>query len=176
MQGWQGLSDARVQLSLLLSFPHRGNGWSKPLDSSAFVPDTALPPASMQAGLRRAATGILPSRRIPDFLSINDGGVASGFCRNDGEGCGQAFVRHGQGAVGMATNSFRPRRHSSAGWNPGEGAGECRDGRVYRMPVSSCRYYCHSRTAGMDGLNHWIPRPSFQTRLYHLHAGGPEPE
>ena len=33
MQGWQGLSDARVQLSLLLSFPHRGNGWSKPLDS-----------------------------------------------------------------------------------------------------------------------------------------------
>ena len=25
----------------------------KPLDSSAFVPDTALPPASMQAGLRR---------------------------------------------------------------------------------------------------------------------------
>ena len=28
----------------------------------------------MQAGLRRAATGILPSRRIQDFLSINDGG------------------------------------------------------------------------------------------------------
>ena len=21
--------------------------------------------------------------------------------------------------------------------------------------------------AGMDGLNYWIPRPSFQTRLYH---------
>ena len=28
----------------------------------------------MQAGLRRAATGILPSRRIQDFLSINDEG------------------------------------------------------------------------------------------------------
>ena len=28
--------------------------------------------------------------------------------------------------------------------------------------------YCHSRTAGMDYYNHWIPRPSFQTRLYHL--------
>ena len=28
----------------------------------------------MQAGLRRAATGLLPSRRIQDFLSINDGG------------------------------------------------------------------------------------------------------
>ena len=81
----------------------------------------------------------------------------SGLRRNDGRGCGQAFVRHGKRAVGMATNSFRPRRHSSEGWNPGEGAGECRDGRVYRMPVSSCRYYCHSRTAGIDGLNHWIP-------------------
>ena len=27
----------------------------------------------MQAGLRRAATGLLPSRRIQDVLSINDG-------------------------------------------------------------------------------------------------------
>ena len=41
-----------------LSFPRCGNGLLKPLDS----------------GLRRAATGILPSRRIQDFLSINDGG------------------------------------------------------------------------------------------------------
>ena len=61
-----------------------GNVFNQPLDSSAFVPDTALPPASMQAGFRRATTGILgglfqarlyrlrpvgvPSRRI------NDGG------------------------------------------------------------------------------------------------------
>ena len=30
---------------------------SKPLDSSAFVPDAALPPASMQAGLRLPAAG-----------------------------------------------------------------------------------------------------------------------
>ena len=73
-----------------LSFPPGGNVGNKPLDSSAFVPDTALPPASMQAGLRRAATGLLgglfptplyrlrpvgvPSRHIQDFLSINDGG------------------------------------------------------------------------------------------------------
>ena len=28
---------------------------------------------------------------------------------------------------------------------------------------------CHSRSAGMACFNHWIPRPSFQTRLYHLH-------
>ena len=32
-----------------------------------------------------------------------------------------------------------------------------------------CRSCCHSRYAGMAWLNHWIPRPSFQTRLYHLH-------
>ena len=41
----------------MLSFPPGGNVSNKPLDS----------------GLRRAATGILPSRRIQDFLSINDG-------------------------------------------------------------------------------------------------------
>ena len=31
--------------------------------------------ATAQASLRRAASGILPSRRIQDFLSINDGGA-----------------------------------------------------------------------------------------------------
>ena len=36
----------------LMSFPTSGNGLSKPLDS----------------GLRRAATGLPPSRRIQDFL------------------------------------------------------------------------------------------------------------
>ena len=40
----------------MLSFPPGGNAYNKPLD----------------AGLRRAATGLLPSRRIPDLLSIND--------------------------------------------------------------------------------------------------------
>ena len=40
-----------------MSFPLCGNDLSKPLDSSAFVPDTALPPASMQAGLRRNGGG-----------------------------------------------------------------------------------------------------------------------
>ena len=97
------------------------------------------------------------------------GGVASGLCLNDGGGCGQAFVKHGQGVIRIATNpfphpsSFRRRPESRRG---GRGM---QDGRVYRMPVSGCRYYWHSRAAGMDGLNHWIPRPSFQTRLYHLH-------
>ena len=53
---------ARVTLdgmTHVLSFPPGGNVFYKPLDS----------------GFRRAATGILPSRRIPDFLSINDGKV-----------------------------------------------------------------------------------------------------
>ena len=37
----------------MLPFPPGGNVLNQPLDSSAFVPDAALPPASMQAGLRR---------------------------------------------------------------------------------------------------------------------------
>ena len=45
-----------------------GNVLNKPLDS----------------GLRRAAKGFLPSRRIQDFLSINDGGVNSGLSTADG--------------------------------------------------------------------------------------------
>ena len=70
-----------------MAFPLRGNGLHKPLDSS----------------FRRAATGILgslfltllyhlrpvgvPSRRIQDFLSINDGGgFGRVFAGNDGRG------------------------------------------------------------------------------------------
>ena len=30
--------------------------------------------------------------------------------------------------------------------------------------MSSCRYYCHSRAAGMDGLNHWIPACAGMTK------------
>ena len=56
---WQALSDGALDgHPFRSSFPLRGNGLYKPLDS----------------GLRRAATGILPSRRIQDFLSINDEG------------------------------------------------------------------------------------------------------
>ena len=47
---------ARVTLAEIThewSFPPGGNVLYKSLDSSAFVPDAALPPASMQAGLRR---------------------------------------------------------------------------------------------------------------------------
>ncbi len=32
-------------------------------------------PALLDSGLRRTATGVLPSRRIQDILSINDDGV-----------------------------------------------------------------------------------------------------
>ena len=34
----------------------------------------------------------------------------------------------------------------------------------------------HARLAGMDCVNHWIPRPSFQTRLYHPALAGTPPE
>ena len=34
----------------------------------------------------------------------------------------------------------------------------------------------HSRLAGMYAINHWIPRPSFQTRLYHPALAGTPPE
>ena len=33
----------------------------------------------VDSGLRRAATGFLPSRRIPDFLSVNDGRASMVF-------------------------------------------------------------------------------------------------
>ena len=57
-EGMAGFVGRRIRWTCLwLSFPLCGNGLSQPLDS----------------GLRRAATGILPSRRIQDFLSINDG-------------------------------------------------------------------------------------------------------
>ena len=51
-EGMAGFAGWRVRLSFVLSFPLCGNGLLKPLDSSAFVPDAALPPASMQASLR----------------------------------------------------------------------------------------------------------------------------
>ena len=73
---------------------------------------------------------------------------------------GQVFDRHGKGAVGMMTNPFRPpRRHSSEGWNPGGEAGRLRDGRLCRMARSVFMPVCrHSHCAGMDYVNHWIPR------------------
>ena len=96
-EGIAGFAGWHVGFSCLLSFPLAREWMIKPLDS----------------GLRRAATGILgglfptplyrlrpvgvPSRRIQDFLSINDG-----------RGWGQAFVRNGKGGVGIATNPFSP--------------------------------------------------------------------
>ena len=65
---YQGFKDGRSRSS--------GN------DSRGIIPTGRQKPqsaehsglASLDSGLRRAATGILPSRRIQDFLSINDGG------------------------------------------------------------------------------------------------------
>ena len=42
----------------------------------------------LDSGLRRAASDILSSRRIPDILSINDGGgLKSGICQAWQRGC-----------------------------------------------------------------------------------------
>ena len=54
---------------------------------------------SLDSGLRRAAPGLLPSRRIQDFLSINDG---------------VARIK----AIKAAGLRLSFRRHSSEGWNP----------------------------------------------------------
>ena len=62
----------------------------------------------MDSGLRRAAPGLLPSRRIQNFLSINDGG-----------GNGNIFIislhnRPGAGATPWIANRFRLVLSSSA--------------------------------------------------------------
>ena len=129
-EGIAGFAGWRVGLSRLLSFPLCGNGLSQPLDS----------------GLRRAATGILPSRRIQNFLSINDEG-----------GWSQVFVWNGKGAVGIAINLFHPHRHSGAGRNPGRRAGGVKRWQALRDSALGCRVCSHSRYAGMAFLNHWIP-------------------
>ena len=56
VKGWQGSSDARVRLSLLLSFPRRGNGWSKSLNSGLRRNDGG---ARLDSGVCRTAMGIL---------------------------------------------------------------------------------------------------------------------
>ena len=86
----------------------RGSGLNKPLDS----------------GLRRAATGFLggsfptplyhlrpvgvPSRRIQDFLSINDEGGWRGLRLK---------------VARLPECVLSPHRHSSESWNPGGEAG-----------------------------------------------------
>ena len=90
--GGEGMADF-IGWRVRLTFPLRGNVWSKPLDS----------------GLRRNDEGVASG------FCCHDERVAVGFYRNDEVGCGQAFVRHGKGVVGMAINPFRPYRHSSEG-------------------------------------------------------------
>ena len=58
----------------------------------------------------------------------------------------------------MTTNSFCPSRHSSEGWNPGGGSRGVKGWQVLpdgALDTHPCG--CHSRSAGMDFLNHWIP-------------------
>ena len=52
-----------------------------------------------------------------------------------------------------------PHRHSSEGWNPG---GRGQDGKQTPVPKG------HSRYAGMDCLNHWIPACAGMTEVARI--------
>ena len=95
----------------------RGNGCLKPLDS----------------GLRRNDGGgwISACSRITTSRPLSF--QRKRACTNDEGIWGQAFVRRSEGTVGMATHFFSLHRHSSAGWNPGRRAEECRNSRFCQM-------------------------------------------
>ena len=83
----------------------------------------------------------------------------SGLRRNDDGGCGQAFGRNGRGAVKMATHLFPLRRHSSEGWNPGGRSREMMEWQVLSDgALVGHPFKLSFPLAGMDCLNHWIPR------------------
>ena len=62
-----------------------------------------------------------------------------------------------KGLSGWRQTHFRPRRHSSAGWNPGRRAGMLKGWQVLSDGTFGCRSCGHSRCAGMAYVNHWIP-------------------
>ena len=72
----------------------------------------------------------------------------SGLRRNDGRA---------RMVFKVASLRLRLRRHSSEGWNPGRRAGGVKGWQVLPEGAFDCRACCHSRYAGMDCVNHWIP-------------------
>ena len=149
-----GGNDNQAGLALISHYGHSrlcGNVLYQPLDSS----------------FRWAATGILPSRRIQDILSINDNGVLfrlpgilnvpslrSGQCRRQ-VGMTTSFIT-------PSTPSFPAPRHSSESWNP-------------------VVYVIHSRVSGNDnqaglslishpGPTSWIPAFAGRLRASCPHA------
>ena len=98
------------------------------------VPDAALPPASMQASLR-----------------WNDG-----MGKNGSEDCPDVSIslRSFQSYIAILASC----RHSGEGRNPGNGAEVVNRRRVLEDGAFGCRSFGrHSRSAGMDYINHWIP-------------------
>ena len=93
VKGWQGLADGALGCRCcVLAFPLCGNGSWKPLDSSALVPDAALPPRpggrpsrGRLHGCRRACAGITAGQ-----------GAGFSVCRGPGGGCGrETLVKSG---------------------------------------------------------------------------------
>ena len=74
MKGWQVWPNARIQLSRLLSFPLRGNGLSKPLDSGLRRNDDggipALPGMTARAG---AASLIIRGPETVSRITLSGG-------------------------------------------------------------------------------------------------------
>ena len=63
-----------------------------------------------------------------------------------------------KGSSGWRLTHSCPRRHSSEGWNPGGEARGVEGVTGFADGALGCRSCdCHSRSAGMACVNHWIP-------------------
>ena len=98
----------------------------------------------------------------------HDERAASDFYPNDEGGCGQIFVRHGKGTVGLATNLFSLRCHSGEGRNPGRALPGCLYARRL-FPFAPNVLSRHPRYAGMYSRNHWIPACAGMTQPVGVH-------
>ena len=121
---------------------------------------TACIHAGVNSGLRRAATGLLPSRRIPDFLSINATRREQAGCHPD-----NPFAMPAQ-CLTPAPPSFR-RRPESSGLDkpfPRSGNDNRRDNRTRAFGQT-----CYPFTTAPPPSSAACSRPACcrQAQLYH---------